>query len=299
MESGSDQIINRFKRGNRMRSPITCLWLAAILGFGFVSTATAEEQKSADDIARELSNPTNAMAGMGINIDFQSFDGDLPGAGDQNGFTLLFQPSLPFPQGNGYNLLVRPAIPVVFQAPVPDGMGGFRNEGVALGNIGFDVAYGTTYKSGVLFLFGVVGELPTNTNDAVGADQWRLGPEVAIGLVKKWGVIGLLATHKVDVAGDDDPDTSITGGQYFYAFTLPKGWQIAAGPSWSYDNNADSGNKLTLPLGIGFSKTTVTAKGTPLKFGMQYWKYVESPDTFGPDWQIRFNFTPVLKVPWG
>ena len=29
-----------------------------------------------------------------------------------------------------------------------------------------------------------------------------------------------------DIAGDDDFDTSITGGQYSYAFNLKNGWQI-------------------------------------------------------------------------
>ncbi len=276
------------------RRSLSFLLVLAVLG-----TGAAAQEKSADEIAKELSNPTAALGSMGSNIDFQGFDGDVPGAGDQNGFTYLFQPTLPFPQANGYNLLVRPAIPLIFQAPVPASGGGFTNEGVALGNVGFDVAYGTTTKSGLLYLFGAVGELPTNTDDAVGADQWRLGPEVAVGLVKKWGVIGVLLTHKWDVAGDDDPDTSITGGQYFYAFSLPNAWQIAAGPTWSYDRNAPDDNKLTLPLGIGVSKTTVTAKGTPLKFSMQYWHYLESPDTFGPDWQLRLNFTPVIKLPWG
>ncbi len=273
--------------------------IVLVIVAGLSVVGAVAQEKSAEEIAQELSNPTSALAGLGSNLDFRAFDGNLPGAGNQNSFTYLFQPSLPFPQKNGYNLLVRPAIPLIFQAPVPDGVGGFRNEGVALGNIGYDVAYGTTYDSGVLFLFGVVGELPTNTDSDVGADQWRLGPEVAVGLVKKWGVVGALITHKVDVAGDSTPDTSITGGQYFYAFPLPKTFQIAAGPSWSYDHNASSGNKLTLPLGIGLSKTTVTAKGMPLKFAVQYWHYVESPDAFGPDWQIRFNFTPVIKVPWG
>jgi hypothetical protein len=270
-----------------------------VVAVGLSVVGAAAQEKTAEEIAQELSNPTNALGSMGSNLDFQAWDGNLAGAGDQNGFTYLFQPSLPFPQDNGYNLLIRPAIPLLFQAPVPQSGGGFKNEGVELGNIGFDVAYGTTSKSGLIYLFGVVGELPTNTDDAVGVDQYRLGPEVLVGITKKWGVLGLLVTHKWDVAGDSSPDTSITSGQYFYAFPLPRAFQIASGPTWSYDSNASSGNKLTLPLGVGISKTTVTAKGMPLKFQLQYWHYIESPDTFGPDWQIRFNFTPVIKLPWG
>lgn len=276
----------------------TTTLLFAVVFCAAVLVPTVAAEKSAEEVAAELSNPTSALGSMASNIDFQGFDGDLPGADGQNGFTFLFQPSLPFPQSNGYNLLVRPAIPLVFQAPVPQPGGGFANEGFDLGNIGFDVAYGTTYDSGLLFLFGVAGEIPTNTDDAVGADQWRLGPEIAVGAVKKWGLVGTLISHKWDVAGDDEPHTSITGGQYFYAIPLPKAWQIAASPTWSYNGNASSGNKLTLPLGIGISKTTVTSKGMPLKFAMQYWHYLESPDAFGPDWQLRFNFTPVIKLPW-
>ena len=38
--------------------------------------------------------------------------------------------------------------------------------------------------------------------------------------------------------------------------------------------------------------------GRPWKFGLQYWHYVKSPDVFGPDFQIRFSVSPVVKLPW-
>jgi len=31
--------------------------------------------------------------------------------------------------------------------------------------------------------------------------------------------------------------------------------------------------------------------GRPWKFGLQYWHYVESLDTFGPDYQVRFSIS--------
>jgi hypothetical protein len=273
--------------------------LALVLLAGQSGGAAAEQEKSAEEIGRELSNPTAALGTLSGSLDFQGWDGNLPGAGDQNSLAYVFQPTLAFPQGNGYNLLFRPAISLLFQTPVPNSGGGFNNEGVELGNTGFDLAYGKTSETSLLYLFGVVGELPTNTDDSVGADQWLLGPEVAIGVAKEWGTVGVLITHMWDVAGDAAPNTSITGGQYFYAFSLPRAFQIAAAPTWSYDRNAASGEKLTLPLGIGLSKTTITAKGTPLSFAIEYWHFVESPDSFGPDWQLSFNFTPVIELPWG
>lgn len=119
-----------------------------------------------------------------------------------------------------------------------------------------------------------------------------------IGYIQKWGAIGALVNHQWDVAGDDDFDTSITGGQYFYAFNLGNAWQINAGPIWSYNHKAASGNKLTLPLGIGLAKTTFLG-GKPWKFQVQYWNYVEGPDSFGPKHLIRFTVTPVINLPWG
>jgi hypothetical protein len=153
----------------------------------------------------------------------------------------------------------------------------------------------TVPSIGAVFGVGVVGLMPTATEDALGLDQWLLGPEVVAAIVRKWGVVGLLVTHQWDVAGENDFNTSITGGQYFYTFNLHDGWQINASPIYSYNHKADSDNKLT--LGLGASKTTVI-NGRPWKFGVQFWHYVASPDLYGPDWQIRLNITPVVALPW-
>ena len=119
-----------------------------------------------------------------------------------------------------------------------------------------------------------------------------------IGVIKKWGAAGVLVNHQWDVAGEDDFDTSITGGQYFYAINLGNAWQIAAGPGWSYNHEATSGNEWTLPLGIGLAKTAILG-GRPWKFQVQYWNYVKSPDAFGPEHLVRFTVTPVINLPWG
>jgi len=63
------------------------------------------------------------------------------------------------------------------------------------------------------------------------------------------------------------------------------------------EHEASSGNKWTFPLGIGASKTSIIGD-RPWKFGLQFWHYVKSPDNFGPDYQIRFSVSPVVKLPW-
>jgi hypothetical protein len=248
-------------------------------------------------MAEKLSNPTTAVGSLANNFIFTEFEGDLPGADDQRGWNYLFQPVLPFPQRNGKNILFRPAVSVLAKQPVLDPASGEWDDEFELGDLGFDLVYGGTSKSGFLFTAGVAGTVPIATDDAVGADQWQLGPEVLVGIAKKWGVIGLLINHKWDISGRDT-DTSVTAGQYFVAFPFGDGtWQFATGPSWSY-NHELSGEKWSLPVGVGLSKTA-SINGKIWKFQVQYWKYVETPDAFGPDDSIRFAVTKVVNLPWG
>ena len=250
---------------------------------GGAATASAEE------IAAELANPNTPMGTLSTNFDYIAFDGDLPEAGDQSAVKMVFQPSLPYPLGGGTNFFVRPAIPVIFDQSVPSPSGGFDSKGVDLGDIAFDAAFGFSFKKKAganVLIAGLTGTIPTATDEALGLDQWLLGPELAVAMVRKWGAIGVLVTHQWDVAGESGFSTSLTGGQYFYTFNLKGGWQISAGPNWSYNHKAESGDAWTLPLGVGLAKTSVLG-GRPWKMSLQYWNFIKSPEAFGPEHQIR------------
>jgi hypothetical protein len=252
---------------------------------------------SAAEVAAALSNPNTNMGSMNFQFDYIAYDGDIPGAGDAEAWRMLWQPSLPYALTESTNLFIRPAIPLIFQQDVPNQEGGFSSSGIDLGDIGFDASLAMTLPGGIVLLGGVAGTLPTATDDDLGLDQWLLGPEAAIAIVRAWGVAGVLVSHQWDIAGEDDYDTSITGGQYFYAFNLANGWQINSSPTFSYNHETSSGNRWSFPLGIGASKTSIIG-GRPWKFGLQYWHYIESPDAFGPEYQLRFSVSPVVDLPW-
>jgi hypothetical protein len=252
---------------------------------------------SAAEVAAALSNPNTNMGSMNFQFDYIAYDGDIPGANDAEAWRMLWQPSLPYSLSESTNLFMRPAVPVIFKQDVPQLGGGFSSKGVDLGDISFDASLARTLPGGLVLLGGLAATLPTATSDALGLDQWLLGPEAAVAMVGKWGVLGVLVSHQWDIAGEDDYDTSITGGQYFYAFNLKDGWQINSSPTFSYNHEASSGNKWSFPLGIGASKTSILG-GRPWKFGLQYWHYIKSPDNFGPDYQLRFSVSPVVKLPW-
>lgn len=259
--------------------------------------STSAEDRSASGVASELANPNTSLGVLAFPMDFVTYEGDLPGAGDQESFRINFQPSLPYPLGNGgqTKFFLRPLIPIIVDQPVFLN-GQFESEHLDLGDISFDAAVGKGFPNGVQVIGGIAGTLPTATSEPIAGDQLRLGPEFFLGRKMKWGFIGALVSHQWDVAGEDY-DTSITAGQYFYTIDLKNAWQIQAQPTWSYNHKASSDNKLTLPLGIGISKTII-AGTTPWKFSLQYWHFVESPDDFGPDYQIRLQVGAVVPLPW-
>jgi hypothetical protein len=267
--------------------------------FVFTGPTLAEEKMTADQIAKELSNPTTPLASLNTSLVYSKFKGDLPNASDQDSWRLEFQPSLPFTLSNGYNVFFRPLVPVLLDQPVFDaGELDFDSEGIELGDISGDIAYGRTDKDlGLLYLGGMYFSAPTATDNDVGSGQWRLGPEVALGVIRDWGLVGALMFHQWNVGGWRDDATSITSMQYFYAIGLGNGWQLAASPVASYDWQADSDDAWTIPLGIGVSKTTAISK-TPVKFAMQAFYYAKSPDSFGQDWGLKFTITPVIKNPF-
>ncbi len=63
--------------------------------------AYAQGEKSAEEVARDLANPNTPLASLTFKLQFRTYEGDLPNADDQNGTTLLFQPTLPFPLAKG------------------------------------------------------------------------------------------------------------------------------------------------------------------------------------------------------
>jgi hypothetical protein len=289
--------------------------LLAGLVIALAGTAlSAQEQQSNEELARELANPNTTLGTLNVNFDYTSYKGDLPGADSQEAYRVSFQPVLPYPLGEGVNLFVRPNFPVMYKQPVPqiggadiipsddDQLGAlsgfFKDSDVEFGDIGFDVAIGKTLPSKTVLVGGVVGTLDTATDDAVGLGQYLLGPEAAVAQIFDWGVLGVLVSHQWDVGGDDDFDTSITGGQYFYTVNLSDGWQISGSPTFSYNHEAPTGEeKWTLPVGGGVAKTTRFGK-TPWKFSLQYWHFVKQADSLGPDFQIRFSLGPVVPLPW-
>jgi hypothetical protein len=309
---------------NSIMLKVSACHLLLLVGAGTLLAA----ERSADQVAKELSNPAGSLASLFTSFEYTLYKGDLPDADDQDGWGFSFQPVLPFPVGDkGRNITFRPLVPVPINKPVFDtgvgegkpikvhdghhttyvvpGIGEFEDGDLSLGDISFDLVYAgnemTDEHSGFLWGVGAAGTLPTATDDDFAGDQWRLGPEVFGGVLRKWGAAGLVLNHQWDVAGSGNDGKgaphSVTAGQYFYAIGLGKGWQIASGPNFAYDWKADSDQAWTFPIGTGIAKTTGVGK-TKVKFQVQVQYFLEQPDVFGPEWLFKFTATPVIANPF-
>jgi hypothetical protein len=296
---------------------LICLSLVASMANAQEDNQTEGDQpRTAEEKAKDLANPNTTLGTMNFNFDYVNYQGDLPDAGGQNSFTIGFQPVLPIPLSKTVNLFVRPQIPLTITQPA-FGANGFENKGVGLGNISADVALGKTFPSKTVGVVGLFAAFRTASDEALRSPYTLLGPEIAVGQIFDWGVLGLLVTHgwsvnKIDaptaggfstlgddvfIASEAGESASITSGQYFYIVNAGNGWQITGTPTFSYNHKAANGNKLTLPIGAGVTKVSIFGK-MPVKFNLQYWYYVASPDAFGPQHQIRLSISPVVPLPW-
>ncbi|RYH06924.1 hypothetical protein [Tropicimonas sp. IMCC6043] len=251
--------------------------------------SAAPNEKSAEDLARELSNPNSPLASLTFKQTYTSFDGDLPGAGDQSSNVSLFQPVFPFPLGDSgdTNLFIRPAFAYVWRQPVYDPVTSKFSNKSGWADVGFDVAVGRTLDDGLVVVGGVQGTIPTNTD--VSGGQWRLGPEFVVAKIGQKGFWAAFPSHQWDIGGDNY-DYSTSGLELFGGIYLPNAWTISTDSKWSYDWVND---QATIPINLTVRKVVKFGK-LPLSFqaGIDY--YVESNDDFGQDWAINFSVAPVV-----
>lgn len=254
-----------------------------------------EQKKSADEIALELSNPVSATASLVFQGTYTQWGGSLDGASEQNSSSLVFLPTIPFKLGK-YNLTLRPSFPFA-GAPFINDMGDWDKKR-GFGDIVLLGMVGTATKGGFLYGFGPTIIFPTASAPELGGEQWQIGPAAMAGILKKWGVVGLLWQHWWGFGAPEGRETKNVGtAQLFYWFSAGKGWQIGGSPVTTANYVAGSDISFVVPLNLGFAKTFLAGK-TPIKATLQAQYFVTQPDVLGQNWGIFFQITPVINVPW-
>ena len=266
---------------------------------------------SLGNVGAKLANPVSDMWSIQFNVQGPTFnDGDLNLGNPELGGNVLFQPVMPIPlYGSGedtWRLIVRPILPIVFAQPVPTcqtlGCNQFETKG-GLGDWDWQLLLTapssfTKLPKELIVGAGATVVFPTATSDALGSEQFAMGPSLVLGWKTPKFTAVTLTSYNFHVGDRNDrkittPDTSSMSLLYALIFNLPDAWQVGMNPTITYDNQASSGNKWNVPVGL-FAAKTIKIGNTPLNLraGLEY--SVVSQDTFGKRAILRFQITPVI-----
>ncbi|MBW2496508.1 MAG: hypothetical protein JRF61_04470 [Deltaproteobacteria bacterium] len=284
----------------RLWSP---LLLAGLLAWVLPATSLAQgadgdEQQDLGEVGAKLSNPLGPILALFTEFDATFFDGNANQGDDEVGSAMIFQPILPLPlHGDDWKILARPTIPIVWSQPRPDGFDK-TNRDTGIGDTLLPLLVSPPLGANWIIGAGPTFTLPTSTNDALGRQQWQIGPAGVFGYKTPDYVLGLFPQYffKVGSRGDKNnevKDASNMSLLYFGFINLPNAWQVGTNPTITYDHQAESGNRWNVPIGITVAKTTRFGK-MPVKFQLGAEYSVVSQDDFGKVAMLKLNIIPVI-----
>jgi hypothetical protein len=282
--SGSDPSIDTEKLGNAMANPLSYLWM------------------------------------MFAQNDTTWYDGDIAddlGEGSKVQNTTLIMPVLSLQLTTNWKTIIRPVIPinsfetvdnVTISTDNADGVTGVDfDRKTGLGDIVLWTAFSNQYKPPFVYGFGPTVMMNTATHDQLGTGKWSAGPMgLAVSVTEKW-IVGGVVQHWWSFAGEDRmtvntnlgkvrtdrPDVNLSDVQPIIRYRLSPVTNIGMAPNVRYNWETD---QLSLPLGGG-GDTLVMFGALPVKVGFEAYYYVERDKDFGPVFQFRFLFVPILPAP--
>jgi hypothetical protein len=254
---------------------------------------------SLSDTARQANNPLSTLWTLQNQFDVKTFN-DIPLAdgGSKDGavgFGWNFQPVLPLHLTEKFNLINRAVVPFMGVNPVPDASGGI-NHPAEFGDIILANIFAPNKARGFVWGVGTTWSFPSASSDLAGTGKWMLGPTAgALWIGKEW-VFGVFPQQWFSIGGDSDrDDVSFLDMQYAVWRLFPGGWQVGFVQEFTVDWKADSGNKVTLPIGIGAGRTFKIGSFA-MKVDGQVSYAVVHPDDFGQRWDFKFRITPIIKA---
>ena len=277
--------------------------------------STRGTDKSNTQIANEMTNPMAAYTSFTYRYEHRTFKGDIEGASEQKTDSHVFGVVIPFRQVDGQGFVLRLSLPYIDdesiywadrgypqwlirqQDPRLQGDGYWNDTHGHTGDMMADIVYGGVDDNGFILMYGLKNRFPTSSDTSNARQQWVVGPLINVGQHAHWGTYGAMFSHIIDVVEKPDkgtPDTSISSIEAYFSYAFGNGWQIISNPVIQYDWEADSGNKLTVPLAIGIAKTTRMGR-MPLRLAAEFQKNVVTTDRFDSDMLLTFSITPALS----
>lgn len=286
------------------------LILSAVFCGGLINAACAEEKLTPaemEKIAKMTANPVGAAWMFWMQYDNTQLRGDK-----FNGTVsrTTFQPVMSFPltlNNQDWNFIVRPVIQY-YNTPDLGNLryrsnGSFTAHGRAsgMGDTGLLTLLGPNKEDGFVWGVGATQLFDTAENEFQGQGRYQAGPALLLAKLAKHpgGTnIGILAQHWWSADNNNDrKETNHTDIQYFINYRLSATELIGMSPDITIDWKKDPGDRLTFPVGLGYSNVVKLGK-LPVRFAAELQYSVISPDDVGSRWNLKFMFIPVIPSPF-
>jgi len=264
-----------------------CSFIVVLVFIIINGTFAFAEDGGGGDLRAAVQNPISSLISLPFKFTFDY------GAENGDGTTLNIQPVVPVSAGD-WNIVNRIIAPIGHvdgaisglpnnPSPIPgDGASG-------LGDINYSAFLSPAKVDKVIWGAGLSLNLPTATDDQLGAGKWSTGPTAVALLQPGWGSMGLLGRHLWSFAGDDarsDVNQSLL--EPFVNYNLDNGWFLITDIIITANWEATSGNKWTVPLGGGFGRVFTIGKQAINSRVEAYYNVVQ-PDG-APEWSFTFTW---------
>jgi hypothetical protein len=243
-----------------------------------------------DYLSKETENPVTRHTTLPLRYEVDLLDG----ADKLTKSTIeLDQAVVPFRLNDDWSLITRTKLPA--EVLPPKNAGDHWADGLSNGYTTFFLS--PEHGHGFYWGAGPVLYYPA-TNETLGTTRWGSGPSVAFVHEDKgpW-VVSLVANNIWSFGGG--PGSSNRTNQLLLnptiSYHLGDGWALSSAPEITA-NWLDSGNKWTVPVGGGLSKTFPLGD-QPMQLGLYAYYNAIRPTPGQDPWQLQFKLTFIFPEP--
>jgi len=254
---------------------------ATLLGLVLAATS-ARAELSPEELAKLAQNPVGNL----ISLPFQNNTNFDFGPLEKTQNVLNIQPVYPIHVNADWNVITRTIMPLLWQPALYPGQGST----FGLSDVQFSAFLSPASPGDWIWGAGAIAQLPTNTDDVLGNDNWGLGPTAVLLHMQRgnpW-VYGALINNVWSVTDSNDaaPINQMLL-QPFLNYNFTGGTYLTVAPIVTANWEADGGDVWTVPLGGGVGHIFHFGK-LPVNTQVAGYYNVATPE-FGADWQLRFQ----------
>ena len=254
---------------------------ATLLGLVLAATSVRAEL-SPEELAKLAQNPVGNL----ISLPFQNNTNFDFGPLEKTQNVLNIQPVYPIHVNADWNVITRTIMPLLWQPALYPGQGST----FGLSDVQFSAFLSPASPGDWIWGAGAIAQLPTNTDDVLGNDNWGLGPTAVLLRMQRgnpW-VYGALINNVWSVTDSNDaaPINQMLL-QPFLNYNFTGGTYLTVSPIVTANWEADGGDVWTVPLGGGVGHIFHFGK-LPVNTQVAGYYNVATPE-FGADWQLRLQ----------